>query len=66
MSYSGFKTAVINFLPKPTENQHFIEENKADLCASIQYTLIEIIYSKIKLAVQETGIKKCHWRRGRS
>ena len=59
VSYSGFKTAVINFLHKNQQkNQHFIEENKADLCASIQYTLIEIIYSKIKLAVQETGIKE--------
>ena len=57
VSYSGFKTAVINFLHKNHQkNPHFIEENLADLCASIQYTLIEIIYKKIKLAVNKTKI----------
>ena len=59
MSYSGFKTAVINFLHKNQQkNPNFIEENKADLCASIQHTLIEIIYAKIEKAVQTTGIKE--------
>ena len=59
VSYSGFKTAVINFLHKNQQkNPNFIEENKADLCASIQHTLIEIIYAKIEMAVQTTGIKE--------
>ena len=59
VSYSGFKTAVINFLHKNQQkNPSFIEENLADLCAAIQYTLIEIIFAKIELAVQETGIKE--------
>ena len=59
VSYSGFKTAVINFLHKNQQkNPSFIEENLADLCAAIQYTLIEIIYAKIELAVQETGINE--------
>lgn len=57
VSYSGFKTAVINFLHKNQQkNPLFIEENLADLCASIQYTLIEIIFEKIKRAVEQTGI----------
>ena len=57
VSYSGFKTAVINFLHKNQQkNPSFIEENLADLCASIQYTLIEIIFEKIKSAVVQTGI----------
>ena len=57
VSYSGFKTAVINFLHKNHQkNPSFIEENLADLCASIQYTLIEIIFEKIKLAVDQTGL----------
>ena len=34
----------------------FIEQNLADLCASIQFTLIEIIFEKIKLSVNQTGI----------
>jgi N6-L-threonylcarbamoyladenine synthase len=57
VSYSGFKTAVINFLHKNQQkNPSFIKENLADLCASIQFTLIEIIFEKIKLAVNKTGI----------
>ena len=59
VSYSGFKTAVINFLHKNQQkNPDFIEENKADLCASIQHTLIEIIYTKIVKAIKTTGIKE--------
>jgi len=59
VSYSGFKTAVINFLHKNTQNNAaFIKENLADLCASIQYTLIEIIFTKIFKAVEQTGIKE--------
>lgn len=59
VSYSGFKTAVINFLHKNKQNNEaFIEENLADLCASIQYTLIEIIFTKIVKAVKQTGIKE--------
>jgi N6-L-threonylcarbamoyladenine synthase len=38
VSYSGFKTAVINFLHKNKQNNEaFIEENLADLCASIHF-----------------------------
>ena len=52
LSFSGFKTAVINFIHKNTQkDKHFIEENINDLCASIQYTLIEIIFQKIEKAV---------------
>ena len=39
-------------------NPNFIKENKADICASIQHTIIEILMDKIKLAVKETGIKQ--------
>ncbi len=57
VSYSGFKTAVINFLHKNQQkNSAFIEENLADLCASIQYTLIAIIFNKINKAIEKTGI----------
>lgn len=57
ISFSGFKTAVINFLHKNTQqNPSFIKDNLSDLCASIQFTLIAIIFEKIKLAVEHTGI----------
>tara|TARA_B110000116_G_scaffold267538_1_gene280015 strand:+ start:305 stop:1324 length:1020 start_codon:yes stop_codon:yes gene_type:complete len=57
VSYSGFKTSVINFINKSIKNDDkFIKNNLPNLCFSIQYTLIEIILKKIKLAVKETKI----------
>nr|WP_176461248.1 tRNA (adenosine(37)-N6)-threonylcarbamoyltransferase complex transferase subunit TsaD [Lutibacter agarilyticus] len=57
-SFSGLKTAILYFLQKQVkENPVFIEENLNDICASIQHTIVEILFDKIKLAVKETGIK---------
>ena len=56
-SFSGLKTAILYFIQKQVaQNPNFIEENKADICASIQHTIIEILMDKLKLAVKETGI----------
>ena len=58
-SFSGLKTAILYFIQKEkAKNEHFIEENINDICASIQYTIIEILMDKLKLAVKETGIKQ--------
>jgi N6-L-threonylcarbamoyladenine synthase len=58
-SFSGLKTAILYFIQKKVaEKPNFIEENKADICASIQHTIIEILMDKLKLAVKETGIKQ--------
>lgn len=58
-SFSGLKTQILYFIQKNVaENPNFIEENKADICASIQYTIIQILMDKVKLAVAETGIKQ--------
>ena len=56
-SFSGLKTSVLYFLQKETAaNPNFISENLPDLCASIQYTIINILIKKMKKAVQQTGI----------
>lgn len=56
-SFSGLKTAILYFIQKKkVENPNFVEENLNDICASIQYTIIEILMDKLKLAVKETGI----------
>lgn len=56
-SFSGLKTAILYFIQKnKLENPNFIEENLNDICASIQFTIIEILMDKLKLAVKETGI----------
>lgn len=57
-SFSGLKTGILYFIQKQVkENTNFIEENLNDICASIQYTIVEILFDKLKLAVKETGIK---------
>lgn len=56
-SFSGLKTQILYFVQKNVAaNPNFIEENKADICASVQRTIIEILMDKLKLAVAETGI----------
>ncbi|QEE50393.1 tRNA (adenosine(37)-N6)-threonylcarbamoyltransferase complex transferase subunit TsaD [Flavobacterium alkalisoli] len=58
-SFSGLKTQILYFIQKKTEeNPNFVAENLHDICASIQYTIINILMDKIKLAVKETGIKQ--------
>ncbi|WP_130736262.1 tRNA (adenosine(37)-N6)-threonylcarbamoyltransferase complex transferase subunit TsaD [Flavobacterium sp. J27] len=58
-SFSGLKTQILYFIQKNmAENPNFINENRNDICASIQYTIITILIDKLKLAVQETGIKQ--------
>ncbi|HSI69718.1 MAG TPA: tRNA (adenosine(37)-N6)-threonylcarbamoyltransferase complex transferase subunit TsaD [Gillisia sp.] len=58
-SFSGLKTAVLYFIQKEVKNNpNFIEENRDDICASIQYTIVEILMDKLKKAVKQTGIKQ--------
>ena len=54
-SFSGLKTSVLYFLQK--QEPGFIAFNLHDLCASIQYTIINILLKKIKKAVSQTGVK---------
>src|SRR5690554_6651775 len=58
-SFSGLKTAVLYFVEKETkENPNFIEENIADICASLQKTIVDYLMDKLKNAVKKTGIKE--------
>ena len=47
-SFSGLKTNFKNFISD--KSKHFLENNINDLCASLQYTIIEILIDKIKNA----------------
>lgn len=56
-SFSGLKTAILYFIKKQEKEQpNFIKENLYDICASIQYTIIEILMDKLKNAVKQTQI----------
>ena len=57
VSYSGIKTAFTNFLKKQKDST-FITKNLNDLCASLQYSLIQIILNKIQKAAQDYNINQ--------
>lgn len=58
-SFSGLKTSFLYFLrDKVKENPNFIEENKADLCASLQKTIIDILMAKLKKASRDLNIRE--------
>jgi N6-L-threonylcarbamoyladenine synthase len=58
-SFSGLKTSFLYFLrDRIKENKNFIEENKNDLCASLQKTIVDILLNKLKKASKETRIKQ--------
>ncbi len=56
-SFSGLKTSILYFLQKQVkENERFIQENLNDLCACIQYTIINILLKKYRKAALQKGI----------
>lgn len=58
-SFSGLKTGFMNFInTEKSKNENFVEERKADICASIQSTIIDILLSKLKMAAIQTNIKQ--------
>ncbi len=70
-SFSGLKTSILYFLQNAgtsniykeefmateEEKKIFIENNLADICASIQHRIVTILLNKLKKAAVETGIK---------
>lgn len=58
-SFSGLKTGFMNFINNETSrNEHFISENRNDICASIQSTIIDILLTKLKAAAKHTNIRQ--------
>lgn len=58
-SFSGLKTSILYFIQRETKkNPDYITENIADICASVQFTILEILMDKLKLAVKQTGIEQ--------
>jgi N6-L-threonylcarbamoyladenine synthase len=69
-SFSGLKTAILYFLNNAgsaniykkeytvteVEKNKFIQENLADICASVQERIISILLNKLTKAVEQTGI----------
>lgn len=58
-SFSGLKTSFLYTLRDELEkNPNFIEERKADLCASLQATVINILMKKLRQAAKDLGIRQ--------
>ena len=58
-SFSGLKTSILYFLKKQIkENEHFIQENLNDICASVQKSIIDILMEKLIMASEQTGVKE--------
>ena len=58
-SFSGLKTSFLYTLRDELEkNPNFIEERKADLCASLQATVIDILMKKLRQAAKDLGIRQ--------
>lgn len=58
-SFSGLKTSFLYFLRDQLKvDENFIVQNRADLSASIQHTIITILLKKLERAVKETGISE--------
>ena len=70
-SFSGLKTSILYFLQNagsslvfkevftatPEERKQFIDNNLADICASVQQRIVSILLNKLKKAAEQTGIK---------
>ncbi len=58
-SFSGLKTSFLySVRDSVAKNPNFVKENTKDLCASLQYTIIEVLMNKVRKAIKETGIKE--------
>ena len=58
-SFSGLKTGFMRYIQKEKNNSdNFISTELENLCASLQLTIVEILYEKIILAIKQTGINR--------
>lgn len=56
-SFSGLKTSFLYFIEKEKkQNESFIKENLTDLCASLQKTILDILFHNLELASFKSGI----------
>ena len=57
-SFSGLKTSFLYSLQKwVKEDSDFVEHHKEDIAASLEWTVVDILMKKLRLAVKQTGIK---------
>lgn len=58
-SFSGIKTAFLYFIrDQLAKNPHFVSERLADICASLQQHLVNMLLTRLEQACRQTGIKQ--------
>ena len=58
-SFSGLKTGFMRYIQKEKNiEDDFISKELENLCASLQLTIVEILYEKVILAIKQTGINR--------
>lgn len=58
-SFSGLKTSFLYTLrDEMARDEHFIERNQADLAASLQHTIIEILLARVRKATERYGVRQ--------
>lgn len=57
-SFSGLKTAILYFIRDNVKlNPSFVQDNMADICASVEKRVVTILLNKLKKAAQQYNIK---------
>jgi len=58
-SFSGIKTAILYFLQEQKKHDpDFVEKNMNDICASVQFTIIKMLMSKLQKAAADLKINQ--------
>ncbi|MEM7573110.1 MAG: tRNA (adenosine(37)-N6)-threonylcarbamoyltransferase complex transferase subunit TsaD [Bacteroidota bacterium] len=58
-SFSGLKTSILYQLQdRKKQDPNFVKDHLADICASVQKTIVDILIDKLLAASQQTGIKE--------
>jgi N6-L-threonylcarbamoyladenine synthase len=58
-SFSGIKTAFLYFLrDEKKKDPDFVSHHLADICASLQHTLVSMLLSRLDQASEQTGVRE--------
>jgi len=59
-SFSGLKTSVLYYLRdrSEAEREQLLDEHRADLCASVQAAVVDVLVDAVRRAVDETGTRR--------
>ena len=58
-SFSGLKTAILYFVrDELKKDSTFLEKQMANICASVQYTIVKTLLDRVEMAMKQTGINQ--------